>query len=111
MATIPDALDIDSAIQDLAAGLWLDPDADQAWVCVLIDVVSGEQLCAAVGLTMREAAASAWVASLPLNRLLDAVLGRAPPPLPDGRWRFECGAPGSWERVVSAQHHHWGESP
>jgi hypothetical protein len=107
MATIPDALDLDSAIQDLAAGLRLDPDAvgQACWVCVLVDVTTGEQLCAGVGLTKHEAAADAWLSSLPVDRLLDAVAGRRPLPLPDGRWRFELGAPGCWERVYSEQRH------
>jgi hypothetical protein len=110
MATIPDALDLDSAIQDLAAGLRLDPDAvgDHCWLCVLVDAVSGEQLSAGVGLTMREAAADAWISSLPVEQLLDAVAGRHPPPLPDGRWRFELAPPGCWERVASEQSaHRW----
>jgi hypothetical protein len=101
---IPDAADIASALEDLAAGLALDPDAvgvDGAWVCVLVDVVSGEQISAAVGLTANEAAGAAWVASLPVNRLLDAMLRRIPPPMPDGRVRFELAQPGCWERVVS----------
>jgi hypothetical protein len=45
MATIPDALDIANALEDLAAGLRLDPDAvgiDRLWLCVLSDVTSGE---------------------------------------------------------------------
>jgi hypothetical protein len=31
--------------------------------------------------------------------LLDAIMGKAAPPAPDGRWRFELGPPGCWERV------------
>jgi hypothetical protein len=105
---VPDALDIANALEDLAAGLCLDPDAvgaDQAWVCLVIDVLTGERLGAAVGLTANEAAGAAWVSCLPVEQLLDAVLGRAPPPLPDGRWRFELGQPGSWERVYREQRH------
>jgi hypothetical protein len=108
MATIPDAADIANALEDLAAGLRLDPDAvgaDQAWVCVVVDVTSGEQINAAVGLSMREAAADAWVTSLPVEQLLDVILGRTPPPLPNGRVRFEVCPPGCWERVVSEQRH------
>jgi hypothetical protein len=104
---VPDGRDIANALEDLAAGLRLDPDAvgQACWVCVLVDVISGEQISAGIGLSMREAAANAWVASLSLNRLLDAVLGRAPPPLPDARWRFELGQPGCWERVYTLQQH------
>jgi hypothetical protein len=104
---VPDALDIANALADLAAGLRLDPavvGTEQVWLCVLVDSVSGEQLRAGVGLTMREAAAGAWVASLSVDRLLDAVVGRAAPPLPDGRVRFELCPPGCWERVTLAQH-------
>jgi hypothetical protein len=105
---IPDAHDVANALEDLAAGLRLDPDAvgvDQAWLCLVVDVLTGERLSAALGLTANEAAGAAWVASLPLNHQLDAVLGRAPPPLPDGRVRFELGPPGSWERVYTLQQH------
>ena len=100
---IPDALDVANALEDLAAGLVLDADVDQAWVCVVVDVISGKQLRAEIGLTMREAAANAWVACLPVGQLLDAVLRRIPPPLPDGRWRLELAPPGCWERVYSEQ--------
>jgi hypothetical protein len=103
---IPDALDIASALEALAAGLRVDPDTvgqDQAWLCALVDVVSGEQLGAGVGLTQREAAASAWVASLPVEQLVDSIIGRIPPPMPDGRWRFELCPPGCWERIYSEQ--------
>ena len=106
MATIPDAHDVANALDDLAAGLALDPDVvgvDQAWGCVVIDVLTGKQLSAGFGLTANEAAGAAWVACLPVGQLLDAVLRRIPPPLPDGRWRFELGRPGSWERVMSEQ--------
>ena len=99
----PDALDIANALEDLAAGLVLNAGADQAWVCVVVDVLTGERLCADIGLTMREAAAAAWISSLPVGQLLDAVLRRIPPPLPDGRWRFELARPGCWERVYSEQ--------
>jgi hypothetical protein len=102
---IPDALDVANALENLAAGLVLDPDAcapAQAWVCLVIDVISGERLSAGIGLTKNEAVASAWVACLPVEQLLNSILGRIPPPLPDGRVRFELGPPGSWERVVSA---------
>jgi hypothetical protein len=103
---IPDALDVASALDDLAAGLVLDPDVvgvDQAWVCVVTDVISGEQLSAGIGLTANEAAANAWVSCLPVGQLLDAVLRRIPPPLPDGRVRLELAPPGCWERVYSEQ--------
>jgi hypothetical protein len=106
MATIPDAHDVANALDDLAAGLALDPDAigtDQAWVCVVVDVLSGEHVSAAIGLTANEAAGAAWVSSLPIPQLVDAILGRIPPPLPDGRWRFELARPGCWERVYSEQ--------
>ena len=66
MATIPDVLDIANALEDLAAGLRLDPDTvgiDRLWLCILSDVTNGEQLCAGIGLTMHEAAADAWVAA------------------------------------------------
>jgi hypothetical protein len=105
--SIPDAADIVDAIENLGAGLALDPDAcagAQVWLGVVIDVITGEHLGAAVGLTMREAAGAAWAACLPVGQLVDALLGRAAPPLPDGRVRFELGPPGSWERVVSVQH-------
>jgi hypothetical protein len=107
MATIPDVLDIANALEDLAAGLRLDPDTvgiDRLWLCVLSDVTSGEQLCAGIGLTMREAAADAWVASLRVEQLVDSILGRIPPPLPDGRVRFELARPGCWERQRAAAH-------
>ena len=113
MATIPDALDIANALEDLAAGLRLDPDAvgiDRLWLCVLSDVTTGEQLRAGIGLTMREAAADAWVASLRVEQLIDSILGRIPPPMPDGRWRFELAQPGCWERVA-VERHHSGEGP
>jgi hypothetical protein len=106
---IPDVLDVTSALEDLAAGLALDPDVvgvERAWVCVVIDVLTGERLAAGFGLTQREAAADAWVASLPVAQLLDAVLGRIPPPLPDGRVWFELARPGCWERPVVAHHQH-----
>jgi hypothetical protein len=105
---IPDAHDIVSALDDLAAGLALDPDVvgvDQAWVCVVVNVLTGEQLSAGFGLTPNEAAGAAWVACLPVAQLLDAVLRRIPPPLPDGRWRFEICPPGRWERVYSTHQH------
>ena len=105
---IPDALDVANALEDLAAGLALDPDVvgvDRAWVCVVTDVFSGEQLSAGFGLTANEAAGAAWVACLPVGQLLDAVLRRIPPPLPDGRWRLELCPPGCWERVMSEQRH------
>ena len=105
---IPDALDIVSALDDLAAGLALDPDVvgvEQAWACVVSDVLTGEQLSAGFGLTKNEAAASAWISCLPVARLLDAVLGRIPPPLPDGRVRLVLARPGCWERVMSEQRH------
>ena len=108
MATIPDAADIDGAIQDLAAGLTLDPDAvgvDRAWCCVVVDVLSGKQLSAGFGLTKNEAAGAAWVACLPVARLVDAILRRTRPPLPDGRVRLVLARPGCWERVMSEQRH------
>jgi hypothetical protein len=105
---IPDALDIVSALEDLAAGLRHDPDVvgiDHCWLCVLVDYVSGEQLCAGIGLTEREAAADAWVSALPVEQLVDSIVGGIPPPLPDGRWRFELCPPRCWERVYSEQQH------
>jgi hypothetical protein len=69
----------------------------------VIDVMSGEQLSAGFGLTANEAAGAAWVACLPVGQLLDAVLRRIPPPLPDGRVRLELAPPGRWERVYSEQ--------
>ena len=106
---IPDALDVANALEDLAAGLALDPDVvgvDQAWACIVTDVLTGKQLSAGFGLTANEAAGAAWVACLPVGQLLDAVLRRIPLPLPDGRVRLELGRPGSWERAVIAQHQH-----
>ena len=114
MSTIPDALDIANALEDLAAGLRLDPDAvgiDRLWLCVLSDVTSGEQLCAGIGLTMREAAANAWVSYLPIEQLIDSIVGRIPPPMPDGRWRFELAQPGCWERVYSEPKHRAHHAP
>jgi hypothetical protein len=105
---LPDALDVASALEDLASGLTLDPDAvgvDQVWGCVVVDVISGEQLSAGFGLTANEAAGAAWAASLPVGQLLDAVLRRIPPPLPDGRVRLVLARPGCWERVYSEQRH------
>jgi hypothetical protein len=101
---VPDEHDVANALEDLAAGLVLDADADRCWVCVVVDVMSGKQLRAEIGLTMREAAANAWVSCLPVAQLLDAVLRRIPPPLPDGRFRLEVAPPGCWERVYSEQH-------
>jgi hypothetical protein len=100
---IPDVLDVTNALEDLAAGLVLDADVDRCWLCVVVDVLTGERLRAGVGLTMREAAADAWVSCLPVAQLLDAVLRRIPPPLPDGRVRLELAPPGCWERVYSEQ--------
>jgi len=54
---------------------------------------------------MREAAADAWVSCLPVEHLIDSIVGRIPPPLPDGRWRFELARPGCWERIYSEHHH------
>ena len=105
---IPDALDVANALEDLAAGLALDPDVvgvDQAWVCVVVNVLTGEQLSAGFGLTANEAAGAAWVACLPVGQLLDAVLRRIPPPLPDGRVQLVLTRPGCWERVMSEQRH------
>ena len=65
----------------------------------MIDVLTDERLGAAVGLTANEAAGAAWVSCLPVEQLVDSIVGRIPPPLPDGRWRFELAAPGCWERV------------
>jgi hypothetical protein len=106
---IPDAHDVANALDDLAAGLALDPDivgVERAWICVVTDVLTGERLAAGFGLTQREAAADAWVASLPVAQLLDAVLRRIPPPLPDGRVRLVLARPGCWERAAVAQHQH-----
>jgi hypothetical protein len=100
---IPDALDVANALEDLAAGLVLDAGADRCWLCVVVDVLTGERLCADIGLSANEAAGAAWVSSLPVGQLLDAVLRRIPPPLPDGRWRFELARPGCWERAYSEQ--------
>ena len=100
---IPDALDVANALEDLAAGLVLDAAVEHCWLCVVIDVISGKQLRADIGLTMREAAATAWVSSLPVRQLLDAVLRRIPPPLPDGRFRLELAPPQCWERVYGEQ--------
>jgi hypothetical protein len=105
---IPDAADIANAVENLAAGLALDRDVvgveRYCWLCVVVDAISGKQLRAGVGLTEREAAADAWVSCLPVGQLLDAVLRRVPPPLPDGRVRLEIAPPGCWERVYSEQH-------
>ena len=114
MATIPDALDIANALEDLAAGLALDPGAVgayQAWVCLVIDVLTGERLSAAVGLTANEAAGAAWVSYLPIEQLIDSIVGRIPPPMPDGRWRFELAQPGCWERVHSEPKHRAHHAP
>ena len=78
MATIPDALDVANALEDLAAGIVLDADVDRCWLCVVVDVNSGEQLSAGFGLTANEAAGAAWVSCLPVAQLLDAVLGPHP---------------------------------
>ena len=56
--------------------------------------------CAGIRLTMREAAADAWVASLRVEQQTDSILGRIPPPLPDALVRFEFARPGCWERVA-----------
>jgi hypothetical protein len=106
---IPDALDVANALDDLAAGLALDPDVvgvDQTWMCLVVDVISGKQISAAIGLTANEAAGAAWIASLSVERLVDAILGRIPPPLPDGRVRLVLARPGCWERPVVAHHQH-----
>jgi hypothetical protein len=105
---IPDHLDVANALEDLAAGLRLGPEGreDQLWVCVLHGPTGVHS--AGVGLTQREAASDAWVASWTLPQLIDAVLGRAPPPLPDGRFTFELAAPGDWERVYATVPHATG---
>jgi hypothetical protein len=102
MATIPDAADIANALEDLAAGLRLsaDPSLDGVyWLCELREgnAVAGYGL----GLTMREAAADAWVGVQNVSTLLDAVIGGKALPLPDGRWTFVLGPPGAWERTFA----------
>ena len=95
------AIDIELGLEAIKAGQRLDPAllGDRCWACVVVDVVSGKQISAGVGLSAPEARADAWVASWPLATLIDAILGRIAPPMPDGRWRFECAEPGCWERV------------
>jgi hypothetical protein len=97
---IPDCIDIANALEDLKAGLRLDPQAldDHCWLCVLHGL-TGAQSCG-VGLTAREAAADAWVGSWELGQLLDCIMGKAAPAEPDGRWRFELAPPGCWEYVT-----------
>jgi hypothetical protein len=101
---IPDERDVALAIEALTCSQQLDPDAvgDDAWIAVVVDVISGKQIAAALGLTQREAAGAAWINTLPVDVLIDAALGRIPPPMPDGRFRLELGPPGTWERVYSA---------
>jgi hypothetical protein len=67
------------------------------WLCVLSGPDGARS--AGVGLTPHEAAADAWVCSWPLSQMIDCIMGRAAPPAPDGRWRFELAPPGCWERV------------
>jgi hypothetical protein len=99
MERIPDGADIANALEDLAAGLRINPEGldDHCWLCVLHGP-DGAQNCG-IGLTAREAAADAWVSSWELPQLLDCIMGKAAPAEPDGRWRFELAAPGCWERV------------
>jgi hypothetical protein len=101
---IPDLCDIESAIEDIAAGLHLDPTGreNELWVCALRDRLSDTVCNYGFGLTMREAAASAWIGQLELGHLLDAIMRRAMPVMPDGRWRFEACPPGCWEIVNHA---------
>jgi hypothetical protein len=101
---LPDLCDIANAIESITAGLRLDPEGmeDTCWLCVVVDVTTGAHRAAAVGLTMREAAADAWVSCMELEHLLDCVMHRATPVMPDGRVRFELAEPGHWERVNHA---------
>jgi hypothetical protein len=42
---------------------------------------------------------------MPIPDALDVAKMSIPPPLPDGRVRFELARPGCWERVMSEQRH------
>ena len=96
---IPDRLDIANALEDIAAGLRFNPKGlnDICWVCDLTGPNGAHSQ--GIGLTMREAAADAWVCSWPLSQMIDCIMGKAAPPAPDGRWLFELCPPGCWERV------------
>ena len=100
---IPDSADIANALEDLAAGLRLNPEGfdDCCWLCDLRGP-GGEHAGYGIGLTMREACADAWVGSWDLSALLDCIVGRKPPAEPDDRWQFELYPPGSWERVFAS---------
>jgi hypothetical protein len=100
--SIPDRVDVLSALEDAAAGLQLGhgKDCDRVcWVAACVWVLSGEPMAYGRGLTMREACADAWLATWGLSELIDTALGHREPRLPDGRWRLEACPPGRWERV------------
>jgi hypothetical protein len=99
----PDALDIANALEDLAAGLRLDPSGGYdhlCWLCACTSVATGATTYG-LGLTQREAMADAWVGIQSLGELLDAVIDARPLVAPDDRWRFELHAPGAWERTFA----------
>jgi hypothetical protein len=98
----PDALDIANALEDLAAGLRLDPSGGFDHLCWLCELHGPDGAVAyGLGLSEREAAADAWVGIQSLGERLDAVIGGRPLIGPDNRWRFELHPPGSWERTFA----------
>jgi hypothetical protein len=101
---IPDCLDIANALEDLAAGLRLDPSGGYdhlCWLCALHHPQDDAVVGYGLGLSEREAAADAWVGIQSLGELLDAIIDRRPLIGPDNRWRFELHPPGSWERTFA----------
>ena len=75
----PDALDIANALEDMAAGLRLDPSGGYdhlCWLCAGTSVATGATTYG-LGLTQREAMADTWV-GISLGTLLDAVIDGKP---------------------------------
>src|SRR5262249_44704544 len=101
-AISPDALNIANALEDLAAGLRLDPSGGFDHLCWLCELHGPDGAVAyGLGLSEREAAADAWAGTRSLGTLLDAALDDKSLPLPDGRWTFELHPPGAWERTFA----------
>jgi hypothetical protein len=99
---IPDRADIENALEDLAAGLRLSADPSLDGVCWLCELREGDVIVGyGLGLTPNAAAGDAWVGTRSISKLLDAVVDGRPLGLPDGRWTFVLGPPGSWERTFA----------
>jgi hypothetical protein len=70
----PDALDIVNALEDVAAGLRLDPSGGFDHLCWLCKLHGADGAAAyGLGLSEREAAADAWVGTRSLGTLLDVL--------------------------------------